>query len=432
MCDAAAHLVDHVLPDVPVRQWVLTAPHEVRRVLALRPDALTAQGRLFVEEIARWQKHAASAGVETGAVTFVQRFDSTLGCFVHFHVLVPDGLFRADAAGAVVFREGPAPTRIDIASVAARVEKRMRRWLRRRGFLDEQREEDRSNEAPELSPLEACMQMSLFGSTFLRLAGDGVPVPFARDDARFRAAGKGPWVAEASGFNVHAGVTVRAGDREGLERLCRYGARPPFSLERLSMLADGRVAYLRCMPRRNGATHLVMTPVQLLARLAALIPPPRFPLQRLSGVVAPRSRLRAAVVPSGPVARAGVTPTLPRAKKKKKKRTPTPPDNASPRVASAEGTLREGGRASENAAASGPRTSLGDGVVKSAGSRIEWAQLLRRIHLVDVLACPCGGRRAIVADISDRNVVVALVAHLGLPTEAPPMARARSPAFELA
>ena len=55
MCDAAAHLVDHVLPDVPVRQWVLTAPHEVRRVLALRPDALTAQGRIFVEEIARWQ-----------------------------------------------------------------------------------------------------------------------------------------------------------------------------------------------------------------------------------------------------------------------------------------------------------------------------------------------------------------------------------------
>jgi transposase-like zinc-binding protein len=78
MCDAAAHLVDHVLPDVPVRQWVLTAPHEVRRVLALRPDALTAQGRIFVEEIARWQKHVARTGGKTGAVTFVQRFDSSL------------------------------------------------------------------------------------------------------------------------------------------------------------------------------------------------------------------------------------------------------------------------------------------------------------------------------------------------------------------
>jgi hypothetical protein len=101
MCDAAAHLVDHVLPDVPVRQWVLTAPHEVHRVLALRPDALTAQGRIFVEEVARWQKHAEAGGGETGAVTFVQRFTGTLGCFVHFHVLVPDGVFtRVDEGGA--------------------------------------------------------------------------------------------------------------------------------------------------------------------------------------------------------------------------------------------------------------------------------------------------------------------------------------------
>jgi len=45
MCDAAAHLVDPVLPDVPVQQGVLTAPQEVRRVLARRPDALAAQGR---------------------------------------------------------------------------------------------------------------------------------------------------------------------------------------------------------------------------------------------------------------------------------------------------------------------------------------------------------------------------------------------------
>ncbi|KYF83872.1 hypothetical protein BE20_00020 [Sorangium cellulosum] len=65
------------------------------------------------------------------------------------------------------------------------------------------------------------------------------------------------------------------------------------------------------------------------------------------------------------------------------------------------------------------------------GSRIAWAQLLRRIYLVDVLACRCGGRRAYVADISDSEVVVAILAHLGLPTEAPPVARARSPAFEL-
>jgi hypothetical protein len=46
-----------------------------------------------------------------------------------------------------------------------------------------------------------------------------------------------------------------------------------------------------------------------------------------------------------------------------------------------------------------------------------------------LLACRCGGRRAIVPEIAERNVV-AIVAHLKLPTEALPLARARSPAFE--
>jgi hypothetical protein len=49
--------------------------------------------------------------------------------------------------------------------------------------------------------------------------------------------------------------------------------------------------------------------------------------------------------------------------------------------------------------------------------------------LEDVLACACGGRRSIVADITERDVVVAILAHLGLPAEAPPIARARSPGW---
>jgi hypothetical protein len=71
-------------------------------------------------------------------------------------------------------------------------------------------------------------------------------------------------------------------------------------------------------------------------------------------------------------------------------------------------------------------------VVKPAGTRIAWAQLLRRVHWVDVLACLCGGRRAIVGDISESEVIVAILAHLKRTTAAPPLARARSPAFEFA
>jgi hypothetical protein len=91
----------------------------------------------------------------------------------------------------------------------------------------------------------------------------------SRGVIRRRPRTKSPRSATAQGFDLHAGVTVRAGDREALERLCRYGARPCFSLERLSVgarLADGRVAYRLRKRRRNGATHLVMMPVHFSSR----------------------------------------------------------------------------------------------------------------------------------------------------------------------
>jgi len=121
------------------------------------------------------------------------------------------------------------------------VEEELRRYLRcgilAHGFLrvagctaavsstNAQQKTARTKRPSSRRSKRAC-RCRLFESTYVRLAGAGAPVPLAREEARLRAAGKGPWVAEASGFNVHAGVTVRSGDREGLERLCRYGARP--------------------------------------------------------------------------------------------------------------------------------------------------------------------------------------------------------------
>jgi len=55
------------------------------------------------------------------------------------------------------------------------------------------------------------------------------------------------------------------------------------------------------------------------------------------------------------------------------------------------------------------------------------ASLRKRRYLEDVLACPCGGRRRILSAISEREVIVALLAHLGRPTEPQPIARARAP-----
>ncbi len=62
------------------------------------------------------------------------------------------------------------------------------------------------------------------------------------------------------------------------------------------------------------------------------------------------------------------------------------------------------------------------------GARIDWASLLKRVFFEDVMACPCGGRRRILADVEEPAAIVAILRHLGLPTEAPPIARARDPA----
>ena len=426
MWDATCHLCDHILPDTAMRQWVLTAPYEVRRVMALRPDALTACHRFFVTEIARWQKtSSALAGAETGSVTFVQRFHSALGSFVHFHVVCPDGVFTRDAEGAVSFHVGRAPTREEIATVAERVEKGMTRWLRRRKLIDERPIEERSGEAPELTPLEACMQLSLFGGTLLRLGRGDVE----EDGDEHRRGKQSPWTGEVRGFNIHAGVLIHKGDREGLERLCRYGARPPFSLERISLLPDGRVAYRLKKPRRNGATHLVMTPIQFLARIAILIPPPRYPLQRFAGVLAPNSSWRRAVVAMRPptkLPRPGEQPRPPPPKTKPRKKNPAADlvfqDPGRPASSSANTPeLPDPGRAS---------TSLGAGLLTPWAGRMDWAALLQRVYLYDVLACPCGGARTILADVSDPDLVRHILHDLGLPADPPHVARARDPTYD--
>jgi hypothetical protein len=59
MCNTAAHLVGRVLPSVPVRQWVLSLPFELRRTAAFRADVATALGRIFIEVVAANQKHRA-------------------------------------------------------------------------------------------------------------------------------------------------------------------------------------------------------------------------------------------------------------------------------------------------------------------------------------------------------------------------------------
>ncbi|WP_418888732.1 transposase [Methanothrix soehngenii] len=58
-------------------------------------------------------------------------------------------------------------------------------------------------------------------------------------------------------------------------------------------MPSGQVRYQLKTPYRDGTTHIVLEPLDLMARLCALVPPPRMHLTRYHGVFAPHSRLRA-------------------------------------------------------------------------------------------------------------------------------------------
>jgi hypothetical protein len=130
------------------------------------------------------------------------------------------------------------------------------------------------------------------------------------------------------GFSLHADTWLHENDVVGLERLWNYGARGPLSLERLSALLDGRLAYRMKRPSPTGQTHLVFPPLAFLRRLSALVPPPRANLVRYFGVFAPNARVRPCVVPAPaappPLAQTASCPVAPEPVRTRQPRRPIP------------------------------------------------------------------------------------------------------------
>jgi hypothetical protein len=79
-----------------------------------------------------------------------------------------------------------------------------------------------------------------------------------------------PRCASIGGFTLHANVAIPAADRLRLERLFRYCARPPIAIQRLELLGDGRILYRFKRPWRDGTTHIVFGPLEMIEKLSAV------------------------------------------------------------------------------------------------------------------------------------------------------------------
>jgi hypothetical protein len=84
--------------------------------------------------------------------------------------------------------------------------------------------------------------------------------------------------ANMQGFSLHAAVRCGANERKALERLCRYITRPALANERVQCNAAGQVVLKLKTPWHDGTTHIVLSPLEFMQRLAALVPRPRLHL----------------------------------------------------------------------------------------------------------------------------------------------------------
>ncbi len=132
---------------------------------------------------------------------------------------------------------------------------------------------------------------------------------------------------------------------------------------------------------KDGTKAVIYEPMELMERLAALVPPPRFNIVRYSGVLAPASSNRRYIVPQDKSETGPAHPGCP---------------------AKAEAS------AAEEAEAKPKR------------------QLLKRVFEVDVLICPrCGLKMRVLCAIHPPDAIQKILTCLGLPSRAPPIAPAR-------
>jgi hypothetical protein len=193
-------------------------------------------------------------------------------------------------------------------------------------------------------------------------------------------------VAEVDGVNVQAGARVDGADRTRLERLCRYIARPALALGRLSVRDDGRVVYRFKRAWSDGTSAVVFAPHDFLARLCALVPPPRFHMLRYHGVFAARASMRSEIV--GSANSSDAAPAQLSLFKNQDLPCPREPER------------------------------------KTRSSRTPWPSLLRRVFAVDIARCPrCAATMRVLEVVTDPDAIARVLHRHGLGPRPPPKVR---------
>ena len=360
---------------------MLSFPIPLRFLLAAHPQLLSPVLKVInraISTLLTKQAGLKCTEAQTGAVTLIQRFGSAENLNICLHCIFLDGVYCITDEGPV-FQPVRAPTTEQLHTLLKQIIKRTMKLLTPLGYLIE--EEGMSYMAETdtaMTPLQsaACTYRIALGPRAGQKMLSLQTVP------RFEAQDTLQGCANQQGFSLHAAVRCARSKRNKLEQLCRNITRPAIANDRLKLNRAGDVVLQLKSPYRDGTTHIVMSPLEFMQRLATLVPRPRLNLIRFHGVLAPNAKLRSEIVPGGPVT---INDT-------------TDDQDAAPHHA--------------------------------VSARMSWARLLKRVFDIDIEHCPhCGGTMKIIAAIEEPALIAKILAHLGLPTRAPPRAPARAFAF---
>ncbi len=205
---------------------------------------------------------------------------------------MPDGVYVPGADGTPTFVRAPRLTDDDVQQVVETTAKRVVCLLQRRGLLEEGNVDPLWEEEPLLATITAASVQGQVATG--DRAGQRVRRRLIDPEEGVRS---GPLCFASRGFSLHAATGVEAADRAQLERLCRYVIRPPLAAGRLQILDAEQVVFSLKSVWSDGTYQIVLSPEELLEKLAALVPPPRLNLLRYHGVLAPNAADRAQIVP---------------------------------------------------------------------------------------------------------------------------------------
>ena len=140
MAEIAAHVTDHVLPHLPVRQWVLSVPKRLRPFLHHNPQIAGGVLRIFVRAIRTTlcrTSPGAPRDARLGSITFLHRFGAALNTHFHYHSVVLDGVFSPVQDQEADFHAASQLSPAHWLELQHVIQHRVLRYFRTQGLLDE-------------------------------------------------------------------------------------------------------------------------------------------------------------------------------------------------------------------------------------------------------------------------------------------------------